>query len=157
MPNAHDFAIEKIAPVISPVLDDMGLELVDIEYLSEHGKWILRIYIDKAGGVTVGDCARISREVSDLIDVEEIFQHEYVLEVSSPGLNRRLKREKDFLKALGKKIKVKMVAPINGRRNFIGYLHSLHDGSLYIDLGEDQIRLSLRDVQKANLIFEFND
>ena len=74
----------------------MDVELVDIEYLSEHGRWVLRIYVDQEGGITLDGCARVSREIGDLIDVKDILQHEYVLEVSSPGLNRPLKKEKDF-------------------------------------------------------------
>ena len=78
----------KITKLVEPVLEDMGFELVDVEYLSRHGRWVLVLYIDKEGGVTLDDCARVSGEVGDLIDVKDIIDHEYVLEVSSPGLDR---------------------------------------------------------------------
>ena len=87
---------EHVAGLVEQSIEDMGFELVDVEYLSVHGKWVLRLYIDKEGGVTIDDCARVSREMGDLIDVKEIIIHEYILEVSSPGVDRPLKKEKDF-------------------------------------------------------------
>ncbi len=84
----------KVESLIGPILDEMDYELVDIEYLSERGKWVLRIYVDKEGGLTLDDCARVSSEIGDLIDVKDIFQHKYVLEVSSPGLEKSLKKGK---------------------------------------------------------------
>ena len=107
MSNPADFDLKKISYLVEPLIDEMGFELVDIEYLSERGRWVLRIYADKKGGITLDDCARVSRELGDFIDVKDVIQHEYVLEVSSPGLNRPLKKEKDFLRAVGKKVKVK--------------------------------------------------
>ncbi|MCP4665749.1 MAG: ribosome maturation factor RimP [Deltaproteobacteria bacterium] len=147
----------KVERLIEPILDDMDYELVDIETLSERGRWILRIYVDKEGGMTLDDCARVSREIGDLIDVKDIFQHKYVLEVSSPGLNRPLKRERDFLWALGKKVKVKMVNPVKGRRNFVGYLRDLREGTLHLEVDKTLVFLSRKDVKKANLVFEFEN
>ena len=113
---------KQVADLVQPILDEIGFELVDVEYLSKYGKWVLRMYIDREGGVTIDDCARVSRELGDLIDIKNVIEHEYVLEVSSPGIDRPLKKEKDFIRAIGKKIKVKMAFPINGRRNFSGRL-----------------------------------
>jgi ribosome maturation factor RimP len=141
----------------SPVLEEIGFELVDVEYLSDHGRWVLRIYIDKDQGVTIEDCARISRELGDLIDIKDIIDHEYVLEVSSPGLNRPLKKEKDFFRAIGKKIKVRMTEPMNGRRNFSGSLRDFREKTLYLEVESGLVRLSLPDVDRANLIYEFEN
>ena len=157
MSNAANFIVREVSRLIEPVLDDMDFELVDVEYLSEHGRWVLRIYVDRQGGITVNDCAQVSREIGDLIDVKDILQHDYVLEVSSPGLNRSLKREKDFLHARGKKIKIKMGTPVEGRKIFTGYLRSFRDGTLVLDVDGSMFTLSLRDVEKANMVYEFEN
>lgn len=146
---------KKVTDLIEPIIDGMCFELVDVEYVSNQGRWILRIYIDKAGGVTIDDCARVSREIEDLIDVKEIIEHEYVLEVSSPGLNRPLKKEKDFIRALDKKIKVRMAVPVMGRRNFTGYLKKFQAQTLYLEMESGHVTLPWREIDKANLVYEF--
>ncbi|MFH1350745.1 MAG: ribosome maturation factor RimP [Pseudomonadota bacterium] len=152
--NTHPIT-KQVAALIEPILDDMGFELVDLEYLSKHGRWVLGLYIDKEGGVTIDDCARVSGEIGDIIDVQEIIKHQYALEVSSPGLNRPLKKEKDFVWAIGKKVKIKTVAPINNRRNLTGYLTDFQKGRLYLDIEGKAVELPLSEVGKANLIYEF--
>lgn len=147
---------EQVADLVGPALEDMDFELVDVEYLSRHGKWVLRLYIDKEGGVTLDDCARVSREFGDLIDVKDIIIHKYVLEVSSPGLDRPLKKEKDLEHAIGKKIKVKTVAPVKGRQNYTGYLRNFQKGILYMELENGPVHLPWKEVEKANLVYEFN-
>ena len=117
----------------------------------------LVLYIDKEGGVTIDDCARVSGEMGDLIDVNDIITHEYVLEVSSPGLNRPLKKEKDFIRSMEKKIKVKMISPINGRRNFTGFLRKFEDGEIHLELESGPVILSRDGVEKANLVYDFGD
>ncbi len=149
--------IRRLTRIIEPIVDEMGFEFVDVEYLSEHGRWVLRIYVDKEGGITLDECARVSREVGDLIDVKDIIQHKYVLEVSSPGLNRPLKREKDFLRAVGKKIEIKMVIPVEGRRRFTGYLRKYQERTLYLEVENNLVTLPLRDMRKANLVYEFEN
>jgi len=144
-----------ITDLVEPVLDDMGYELVDVAYLSKYGRWVLRLTIDKEGGVTIDDCARVSGELGDLIDVKDAIPNHYVLEVSSPGLDRPLKKEKDFVRALGKKIKVKTIAPVAGRRKFIGILNRFQDGMLYLELEGGQVVLPWSGVDKANLVYEF--
>lgn len=146
----------QVANLVEPVIGEMGFELVDVEYLSKYGRWVLRVYIDKEGGVTIDDCARVSREIGDLIDVREIIAHEYVLEISSPGVNRPLKKEKDFIWARGKRVKVKMVTPVNGRRNFTGYLKNFEDGTLYVEAEGTLVALPWIEVDKANLVYEFD-
>ena len=155
MSGSVDFDIRKVTESVTPVLDEMGFELVDIEYLSQYGRWVLRIYADKEGGITLDECARVSREVGDLMDVKELFPYEYVLEVSSPGLNRPLKKEKDFERAIGKNVKIKMVAPINGRRRFTGYLKKVVQGTVYLEIDNDLFALSWKDIEKANLVYDF--
>ena len=150
-----DVDTKQVTRLIEPVLVETGFELVDVEYLSEHGRMVLRIYVDKAGGITLDECARISREVGDLIDIKNFIQHEYVLEVSSPGLNRPLKKEKDFLRAIGKKVKIRMTVPVNGRRRFTGLLKKIEDRNLYLEIDDQLFVLPQQGIEKANLVFEF--
>ncbi|MDY6973004.1 MAG: ribosome maturation factor RimP [Thermodesulfobacteriota bacterium] len=157
MPETTVSIVGKMTQLIEPILEDMGFELVDIEYLPVRGRWVLRIYVDKEGGITLDDCASVSHEVGDFIDVKDIFQHEYVLEISSPGLNRPLKREKDLIRAVGKRIEVKMSTNLDGRRNFAGYLQDFKDGMLHLKVEENLVLLCWRDVEKANLLYEFED
>ena len=129
MSDAIETVVGEVSNLIEPVLDELGFELVDTEYLSQHGRRVLRICLDKEGGITLDDCALVSREIGDLVDVKNIFQHRYVLEVSSPGLNRPLKREKDFLRSIGKKVNVIMAVSVMGRHQFSGFLREYRESS----------------------------
>ena len=149
--------IKEVFALIEPILDEIEIELVDIEYLFEQGRWILRIYVDKSGGITLDQCAWVSREIGDLIEVKDIFHQGYVLEVSSPGLNRRLKKEKDFQRVVGKNIKIRMTTPFEGQRNFRGNLQSFKNGILYLGIKDDLILLPYGDVEKANLVYDFEN
>ena len=155
MSKTVDSLIVKVVQIVTPVLADMDIDLLDAEYLSEQGRRVLRIYIDKAGGVTLDDCARVSGEIGDLLDIKDLFHDQYVLEVSSPGFNRLLKRERDFFSCIDKKIKVKMSSYVDGSKNFTGYLRGFNDGILNIEIESDMVFLALRDVVKANLVYEF--
>ena len=148
---------KQVTELVQPVLEEIGFELVEVEYLSKYGRWDLIIYIDKEGGVNIDDCAKVSSEIGDLIDIKDVIEHEYVLEVSSPGLNRPLNKETDFVRAIGKKIKVRMRDPIKGRRNFTGYLKEFRDRTLYLETGNEIITLSWPGIGKANLVYEFEN
>ena len=155
MSDFVDVDIKEVTRFIEPVLAEMGFELVDIECLSAYGRMVFRIYVDKEGGITLDECARVSREVGDLIDIKDFIKHEYVLEVSSPGLNRPLKKEKDFLSAIGKMVKIRMAIPINGRRRFTGHLRKVENGNLYLEIDNHLFALPRQDIEKANLVYEF--
>lgn len=146
---------ERVFEIADTVLEDIGFELIDVEYLTMHGRWVLRLYIDKEGGVTIDDCVSVSRELGDLLDIKDVIEHEYVLEVSSPGLDRPLKREKDFIRFTGNKIKCRTAAPVNGQKNFAGVLKDFREGIIYIDTGDSLAELPLEDIEKANLVYEF--
>jgi len=146
---------KQVSELVEPVLEEIGFELVDVEYLSKHGKWVLRLFIDKNAGVTIDDCTRVSGEIGDLIDIKDIIENEYVLEVSSPGLNRTLKKEKDFIRAIGKKIKMKTAIPIKGRRNFTGYLMDFQKDTLYVEMEDGLVTLPWFEGDKINLVYEF--
>jgi ribosome maturation factor RimP len=145
-----------VADLVEPILEGMGFELVDIEYVSQQGRWVLRLFIDKEGGVTIDDCASVSGELGDLIDVRNFIDHPYVLEVSSPGLDRPIRKEKDILKVIGKRIKVKMATPVKGRRNYTGSLRDFKEGMLHMDVDGEPVSLDWRQVDKASLVYEFN-
>ena len=146
---------KQIADLVQPVLEEMGLELVAVEYASTNRRWVLRLFIDKEGGVTIEDCVSASRELGDLIEVKDIIKHEYVLEVSSPGLNIPLVKETDYIKAIGRKIKVKMIKSIHGQKNFSGYLKDFKQKILSVETEKGIIELVWENVDKANLIYEF--
>ena len=148
---------ERVFSLIEPMLEDFGFELVEVEYLTMQGRWILRLYIDKEGGVTIDDCVDVSRDLGDIIDVKEIIDHEYVLEVSSPGLNRPLRKEKDFIKMIGSRIKLKMTRDLNGQKNFTGTLKDYNNRIIFLETDGKLIELSFSDVEKSNLIYDFDN
>ena len=145
---------QSVTELIEPVLLANGLELIDVEFNKEGKNWILRIYIDREGGVTLSDCQKVSRLAGDLIEVEEVIEPVYTLEVSSPGLNRVLKKEKDFLKYSGKKIYVQCHAPMDGRKKFTGILTGFIDQSIHLEVDGQHYTIPLNLVAKANLVIE---
>ncbi len=103
--------VEQITRTVEPILQESALELVDVEFQPSGRRWLLRIYIDKEGGVTIADCERVSRELDRLLDVEDMIDHPYVLEVSSPGLTRRLRKKADFERVQGEEVPDRHQAP----------------------------------------------
>jgi len=124
---------ERVTAIALPLLQELGLELVHVEFRREAGGWILRLYVDKQGGVTLGDCQRVSEELSDLLDIEDLVDHPYSLEVSSPGLNRPLGREADFLRFVGKRARVITAQAIGGQRRFLGTLKGYEEGRVVLE------------------------
>lgn len=153
---------EKVHAIAEPIVCDLGLELVAVVYLVEDGRQILRLLIGRPGdgtlgGVTVGECTKISRELSTLLDVEDIVPERYSLEVSSPGLDRPLMRKKDFLSAIGKKINLKTKEPIEGRRNFKVTLEAASEDSDNIVVKDSEDRsyeIEYLNIDKARLEIE---
>ena len=144
--------LEQIAEIL---VASEGMELVDLEYRREGRHWMLRLFIDKDGGVTLDDCASISRELGDLLDVKDIIPQAYVLEVSSPGLNRRLRKKEDFARFAGQKVRLQLFAPIDGRRKIVGELEGVEDEAVIVAAPEGRCSVNLKDIAKANLIYEF--
>ena len=108
--------------LITPILERMHFELVDVEYVKEGGTWYLRAYIDKEGGITVNDCEAVAREMNEILDREDFVEDSYVFEVSSPGLDRPLKKEKDYVRSMGKEIEIRTYRAINREKEFYGIL-----------------------------------
>ena len=150
--------INAVTLLAEPLLTEYGMELVDVEFQFERGKWILRIFIDKRGGITIDDCASISRELGDLIEAENIIDLTYVIEVSSPGLNRPLKKEDDFIHSVGKTVQLRMSRPVKGRRNFSGYLADIKEGRITLIMDDNyRVELPLNEIDKARLKYEFDN
>lgn len=145
--------VERVKTLAEPVVEREGYELVEVELGSDHGRTILRLYIDSpgAGGVTVEDCSHISRIIGDLLDVEEVVEGAFNLEVSSPGLFRPLTKPAHFDRAIGERVKVKTFQKHEERRVFTGVLRAHEDGHLLMEVDGREYRLSLKDVAKANL------
>ena len=157
--------IERVQQIAERVAASSGLELVEVEFRGGGKSRLLRIFIDKPGGVTHEDCANLSREVSTILDVEDVVPGSYLLEVSSPGLDRKLSRPADFERFTGSRVKIMTREPVNGNRHFDGRLQSFQQGRLTLDLaipkkksqpaGAPQLlELTLDNVEKANLVPE---
>ena len=144
-----------VSEIVEPIVTSHGMELVDVEYRREARGWVVRIYIDKRGGVSLDDCVLVSNEVGPVIDVEDLFQSPYTLEVSSPGLNRALKKERDFERFKGRSVRIRIHDGIGKRRNFRGRLLGCTNGVIQIEMGGQVMDIPLSNVAKANLEFEF--
>lgn len=158
---AKEDTLSRATALAEGLLIPLGLQLVDIEYRKEGRDFVLRLFIDKDGGVTLDDCASVSREFSELLDVEDTIPEHYILEVSSPGLNRPLKNDADFERYKGRLVKIRTFELIadeegNKRKTFLGNLAGIENGMVVIKLSEGQTAKIPRDkVAKANLEFEF--
>ena len=114
--------VSKTEGYLQPITDRLGFELVDVEFVKEGADYFLRAYIDKEGGITINDCEAVSREMNEILDKEDYIAEAYVFEVSSPGLFRPLKKEKDYVRNMGKEIEIRTYKAINKRKEFIGIL-----------------------------------
>lgn len=144
---------DRVQQIVRPVLNNQGLELVDVEYVKEGGDWFLRIFIDNENSdVNIGDCENISRIVSDLLDTEDPIAQAYNLEVSTPGIERPLKKLADFKKIQGKLAYIKTYAPINGQKEFAGKITKTEDNNIFIKTDKEEIiKISYNSIAKANL------
>ncbi|MGA1869500.1 MAG: ribosome maturation factor RimP [bacterium] len=147
--------ISKIREVVEPIIEDEGMELVDLQYRRENVGYVLRLFIDHEGGVTIDECALISKEVDKSIEKMNILQGSYTLEVSSPGLNRPLTKEADFRRFTGHLIKVRTYSPIDERKSFKGILLSCHDNLIEIEYENHTTQIPLDKIAKAHLEYEF--
>ena len=144
--------VRQVRQLTEPVCTAEGMELVHVEFQSEaHGR-ILRLYIDKAGGVTLDDCADLSRQVGDLLDVSLENVGSYSLEVSSPGAERPLGQLSDFDRFNGRTVKIRTFEPINEQKNFTGILTGTSEGLVTLSVGEKTIAIPYDDINKARLV-----
>jgi ribosome maturation factor RimP len=147
---------KEIESLLEPVAIKESYELVDVQYAKENSGWVVRIFIDKDGGVAMSDCEKISMLFGTILDESCILKDSYVLEISSPGLNRVLKKEESFKCFIGSKIRLQTVEPINNQKNFLGNLLDCKDGKIKIDdVSNGIFEINFLDIKKANVETEF--
>ena len=146
----------RVERYLLPLVEEHHFELVDVEYVKEAGTWYLRAYIDKEGGIAVDDCEVISRKLGEWLDKEDFIDESYILEVSSPGLGRPLKKEKDFIRSMGKDVEVRLYKPLNKQKEYTGALKSYDADTVTITLedGNDLI-FAKADIALIRLAFDF--
>ena len=147
---------QRTEELLIPILEKYEFELVDVEYVKEAGTWYLRAYIDKPGGIAINDCEVVSRELSDLLDQKDFIEDSYVLEVSSPGLGRPLKKDKDFARSIGEEVEIRTFRPVDHEREFTGVLKDFDKNRLVIELEDHEIMEFSRDnIALVRLSFDF--
>jgi ribosome maturation factor RimP len=147
--------LQEVREVVEPILQSQGYELVDLEYQRESRGWVLRIYLDREGGITLDDCAGVSHEVGAVLEVKDVIPNAYVLEVSSPGLTRPLKKPEDFNRFQNRLVKIKLYKPLDGRRNFKGMLLGLEGETIRVEVDQQLFEIPLQSIAKANLEIDF--
>lgn len=147
---------QKAEALAEPIISSFGFELVDVEYVKEAGTWYLRLYIDKEGGITIDDCEAVSRLFSDKLDEEDFIDDAYIMEVSSPGLGRPLKKEKDFKRSMGKEVEIRTYRPIDKQKEFFGVLTAYDESHVTITLDDQETRVFDRaEIALIRLAFDF--
>ncbi len=149
---------EEMRALIEPIVADHGLELVDVDLKRGRVPWILRVFVDTQVGdgcVPVEDCARVSREIGSHLDAADLVPARYTLEVSSPGLDRVLAREKDFIAACGSEVKIETRVPQEGRKRFRGRLIGFDEEVARLLVDGEEVQIAFVDVARANAIYEF--
>lgn len=141
---------------IVPILEEHNFELVDVEYVKEGGTWYLRAYIDKEGGITVDDCELVARQMNEILDREDYIEDSYVFEVSSPGLGRPLKKEKDYARSMGKELEIRTYRAIGGSKEFYGILEAYDDKTVTIrDDADESLTFEKANIALIRLAFDF--
>ncbi|UCZ51688.1 ribosome maturation factor RimP [Bacillus shivajii] len=152
-------AKEKTEQLVTPILDELSLELVEVEFKKEGKSWFLRVYIDGENGVDLDDCTKVSERLSEALDQSDPIEQAYYLEVSSPGAERPLKKEKDFQKAIGKNVNVTTYAPIDGEKTFEGKLVDFNGEALTVEMTiktrKKEVNIPYDKVAKARLAVVF--
>ena len=147
---------QKTEAILMPIVEEHGFELVDVEYVKEGGTWYLRAYIDKPGGINGDDCEVVSRRLSDILDEKDYIEEAYILEVSSPGLGRPLKKEKDFKRSLGEEVDVRTYRMIEKQKEFTGLLKDYDDATVTIEMEDGTLKtFEKSDIALIRLAFDF--
>lgn len=147
---------QKTEKLLEPILEANHFELVDVEYVKEGGSWYLRAYIDKPGGITVDDCEIVNRALGDLLDEHDFIEESYILEVSSPGLGRPLKKERDFARSLGEEVEIRTYRMVNKQKEFRGILKAYDKDTVTIEEEEGQDQIFEREnIALIRLAFDF--
>ncbi len=146
----------KVEAFLLPLMEEHHFELVDVEYIKEAGTWYLRAYIDKEGGIAVDDCEVISRRLGEWLDEKDFIDESYILEVSSPGLGRPLKKEKDFARSIGKDVDVRLYRQRDKQKEFTGALSAYDDNTVTLDMEDGSSMVFERsEIALIRLAFDF--
>ena len=152
--QSNEKILERVEKLLIPVIEPMDLELVDMEYLQDGAYWFLRIYLEKINGeISLDECATVSNSISE--DVDLLIEDKFFLEVSSPGLERPLRKESDFTRFAGEKIKVILKHKLEDSRNWTGILEKCENSVIYLIVEEKTLEIPFNEVKKANVVFEF--
>ncbi len=143
--------VQRVSAIADPILSHEGMDLVDVEYRREPRGWVLRLILDKEGGITLDDCQRISQEVGRHLDVEDFILTPYALEISSRGLDRSLKKEKDYIRYRNHVIHVKTFEPIENRRHFKGILLDAFEDRIEMEMDGKRVQIPFSNISKAHL------
>lgn len=147
---------QRTEELLLPIIEEYKFELVDVEYVKEGANWYLRAYIDKEGGITVDDCEAVSRRMSDLLDEQDFIEESYIFEVSSPGLGRPLKKEKDYKRSVGKEVEIRTYRAIEKEKEFYGILTSYDETTVTIEMEEHkEMVFAKTDIALIRLAFDF--
>lgn len=147
---------QKTEELLCPIVEEYHFELVDVEFVKEGGTWYLRAYIDKEGGITVDDCELVSRKMSDLLDEKDYIEESYIFEVSSPGLGRPLKKEKDYVRSVGKELEIRTYRPIKREKQFFGILKSFDETTVTIEMDDgEEMAFAKTEIALIRLAFDF--
>lgn len=147
---------QKTEELLQPIVESHGFELVDVEYVKEGGNWYLRAYIDKPGGIAVDDCELVSRAFSDILDEKDYIEDSYIFEVSSPGLGRPLKKEKDFKRSLGEEVEIRTYRAVDRQKEFVGILTDYDKDTVTIQMEDETKRTFDRsEIALIRLAFDF--
>ena len=146
---------QKTETLIIPILDEFKLDLWDVEYVKEGSDYYLRAYIDKDGGVTIDDCVDVSRKLSDKLDEDDFIDGEYILEVSSPGLGRTLKRERDFEKSIGREVDLKLYKAVDKQKEFTGVLKDFNKEKIIVSIEDEDKEYLRNELASVKLHVEF--
>lgn len=146
----------KIEKVVIPAIEKREVDLVDLEYIQEGGYLYVRIFIEKPeGDITLEDCGSLSNEIDEAIDA--LIPHKFFLEVSSPGVERPLKKESDFVRFNGEKIKLSLKHKLNDNKNFEGIIEDFKDETLFLNIKGEILEIPFKEIKKANIVFDFSD
>lgn len=152
----HEEYEKKTEALVAPMMEEYGFELVDVEYVKEGSNMYLRAYIDKPGGITVDDCEMVSRRLSDRLDEEDFISESYILEVSSPGLGRPLKKEKDYARSVGKEIEIRTFRAVDHEKTFEGILKEYDKDTVTIAVSENEtMTFDRQNIALIRLAFDF--
>jgi ribosome maturation factor RimP len=147
--------VELVEEIITPCVQESGLELVDVEFVREGGSWYLRIYIDKPGGIDVEDCGRLSQKIDRMLDEKDLIPQSYHLEVSSPGIERPLKKISDYNRFTGELAVITTFVPFEGKKKITGRIMAARGDDIVIDSDGNELSIPFKQVASARLKVEF--